>query len=184
MLIGITGTDGAGKGSVVSYLVEHFGFVHFSSRTMIAEHVRAAGLPETRNQLRLTANEWRARDGDDVLVVTALRAIAQTQVTTAIIESIRTTAEASTLHANGGILLAVDADPHVRYERVQSRRSSSDQVSFAEFLAQEELEKNDPDPHGMQKAKVMGSADYTIMNNGTLEELYRAVDAFIVTFRS
>lgn len=181
MLIGITGTDGAGKGSVVSYLVTQHGFVHYSSRAMILEHVRAEGLPETRNQLRLTANAWRAREGDDVLVATALVHIAHGHVPNAIIESIRTLSEAKTLHAAGGILLAVDADSHLRYTRIQSRRSGSDSITYEEFVAQEELEKNDPDPHGMQKARVMELADYTIKNEGTIEELPALIDIFLTS---
>jgi dephospho-CoA kinase len=185
MLIGITGTDGAGKGSVVSYLVSHYGFVHYSSRAMILEHVRREGLPETRNQMRLTANAWREREGDDVLVKTALERMAMSVVPErAIIESIRTLAESTTLHSAGGILLAVDADPHTRYDRVQMRRSESDKISFDEFMSQEALEKNDPNPHGMQKARVMEIADYTIMNNGTLEELYSSVDEFLKNMSS
>jgi dephospho-CoA kinase len=32
MIIGITGTDGAGKGAVVDYLVAQKGFTHYSGR--------------------------------------------------------------------------------------------------------------------------------------------------------
>ena len=35
---------------------------------------------------------------------------------------------------------------------------------------------NDPNPAGMQKAKVMAAADYTILNEGTLEELHTKID--------
>ncbi len=46
-------------------------------------------------------------------------------------------------------------------------------------MAHETLEMNDPDPHGMQKAKVIAAADYTIMNNGTLAELHAQIDAVL-----
>ncbi len=109
----------------------------------------------------------------------ALERIAADRVDLAIIESIRTLDEAECLKANDGLLLAVDADPAIRYGRVQGRRSSTDQVSYEQFLAHEELEKNDPDPHGMQKARVMAMADHVIMNNGTIRELHRAVDEWL-----
>jgi len=76
--------------------------------------------------------------------------------------------------------LAVDATPEIRYGRVQTRRSTTDQVSYEEFLAHEALERNDPDPHGMQKAKVIKLADYSIMNDASLAVLQQAVDGFIV----
>lgn len=179
MLIGIAGTDGSGKGTVVDYLVEQYGFVHYSSRAIILEHIHARSLPDTRAQMRLTANELRAEYGNDFLVTQALERMQREGVKKAIIESIRATAEAETLTSFGGILLAVDADQKLRYERVQARRSETDKVSFAQFIAHEELEKNDPDPHGMQKGKVIAMANYTIMNNGTMEELHKAVDEFI-----
>ncbi len=182
MILGIAGTDGSGKGTVVDYLVTKYDFVHYSSRAIILEHIVAAGLPDTRAQMRLTANELRAQYGNNFLVTQALARMKRDGVTRAIIESIRATAEAECLKANGGALLAVDADQALRYTRVQSRRSETDQVSFEQFVAHEELERNDPNPHGMQKGKVIEMADYTIMNDGTIEELQQAVDVFIKNY--
>jgi dephospho-CoA kinase len=182
MIIGITGTDGAGKGTVVEYLVTKKGFTHYSASAFIAVEVERQGLPISRNQLRLTGNELRAKYGDDVLVTMAFAEIATRGEKRVIIESIRATAEAQTLRQHHGILLAVDADPQVRYERVQGRRSNKDQVTYETFIAQEELEKNDPDPHGMQKARVMEIADYTIFNNGTLAELEAATEVFLAQY--
>lgn len=65
---------------------------------------------------------------------------------------------------------------------MQERRSESDKVDLETFIAHEELEKNDPDPNGMQKAAVMKMADYTITNEGTLEELEEQINKFLITF--
>lgn len=180
MLIGITGTDGAGKGSVVSCLVEQHGFTHYSSRGFILAHI-PAGVEPSRNQMRLTANELRAQHGNDFLIRKALEHMQVDAVENAVVESLRTLAEVETLKAQGGRLLAVDADQDIRYERVQGRRSETDKVSLEQFVAHEELEKNDPDPHGMQKAKVIALADHTIVNNGTMAELQTAVVEFLAT---
>ncbi|MAZ30243.1 hypothetical protein CL655_03080 [bacterium] len=181
MIIGITGTDGAGKGTVVDYLKTK-GFVHYSARSLIVAEIERQGLSVDRNQMRLTANELRTRNGNEFIVKQAYERIEIDGVTNAIIESLRALAEAEYLKQQGGILLAVDADPEIRYQRVQARRSASDQVSYEQFLAHEELEKNDPDPHGMQKAKVMEMADYTIMNDGTVEELEAEVEKFLTKY--
>lgn len=182
MIIGITGSDGAGKGTVVEYLTEAHGYAHYSSRSFILEHIARQGLEPTRNQMRLTANELRKEFGNDFVVRQAYDAAERDGVAHAVIESIRALAEAEFLAAQGGVLLAVDADPEIRYERVQARRSESDQVSYEEFLRHEELERNDPDPNGMQKAAVMERADHTIMNDGSLGELTAAVDDFLARF--
>lgn len=178
MIIGITGSDGGGKGTVVDYLVTK-GYVHYSSRDFIVAEINRRGLPVDRNQMRLVANELRAQHGNDFVVKQAFKKAEAEGKQNVVIESIRALAEAEYLKSKGGILLSVDADVALRYERVQYRRSETDKVTFEQFLAHEELEKNDPDPNGMQKAKVMAMADYTINNNGTLQELHAQVEAFL-----
>jgi dephospho-CoA kinase len=180
MLIGITGTDGAGKGTVVEYLVKQRGYIHFSSRGLITRELHKRGLPTDRPHLRQMANELRATHGDDYLVRAALSEVREVAKAHMIVESIRTVAEAETLKRAGGILLAVDADVSIRYNRIVGRGSSSDHVSFDEFVRHEALEMNDPDPHGMQKATVMAMADYVIMNNGSIEVLGELVEKALV----
>lgn len=179
MIIGITGTDGAGKGTAVEYLVTEAGFTHYSARDFILAEINRLGLPTDRNQMRLTANELREKFGNEVVVKLAYERAVAEKKDRVVIESIRALAEAKYLKDRGGILLAVDADPEIRFARVQSRRSETDQVSFEQFIANEELEKNDPNPHGMQKSAVMALADYTIINNGSVTELYTQVEDFL-----
>ena len=182
MVLGVTGTDGAGKGTVVDYLVTKKGFTHYSSRDFIVAEIERQGLLVTRNQMRLTGNELRALHGDEAVIKQAyLRAQAENK-DKVVIESVRALAEAVYLKDQGGILLGVDADPHIRYERVQKRRSASDKVSFEEFLAHEELERNDPDPHGMQKAAVMDMSDFVIKNATTLEDLHTQIEEFLAQY--
>jgi dephospho-CoA kinase len=177
MIIGITGTDGGGKGTVVDYLVNKKGYVHCSARQLLIDALTAEGLPVDRPNMRLMANRLRKEQGDDYVVAEYVRRTGLESGKNYVIESIRAYAEVETLKKHGGILWAVDADPKVRYERIQSRASESDKVTFEEFMAHEALEMNDPDPHGMQKAKVMAAADVTIMNNGTVAELDKEIEA-------
>ena len=39
ILIGITGTLGAGKGTVVDFLIENYGFKHYSVRGFLTEEI-------------------------------------------------------------------------------------------------------------------------------------------------
>ena len=164
---------------VVDYLVAEKGFVHYSARDRFTEVLTERGEEATRNNLRLMGNELRTKHGDDYIVAHYLERYRTEQPAHAIIESLRATAEVDTLKANGGILIAVDADQHLRYERVMARKSSSDQISFAEFQEHEALEMDDPDPHGMQKARVIEMADHRIENNGTIPELHERIEALL-----
>ena len=176
MIIGITGTDGAGKGEVVKYLTEQHNFIHYSARALITEAVKDRGLEPSRKNFRLTANDLRRQHGNDFIVKETFKKIVAEGAMNAVIESIRTTAETETLKKEGGILIAVDADQALRYRRIKKRQSESDHISLAEFKQQEELEMNDPDPNGMQKAAVMAVADHTIINDGTLATLHKKIE--------
>tara|TARA_B100000745_G_scaffold293322_1_gene235125 strand:- start:310 stop:864 length:555 start_codon:yes stop_codon:yes gene_type:complete len=179
MLIGITGTDGAGKGSVVEYLVKEKGYRHYSARAFIIEEIEQRGLPVDRDHTRIVANSMREEHGSSFLVTKAVAAAKEEGVENYIIESIRSWGEAEEIKIQDGFLLAIDADPLIRYERNKSRGTALDNISFEKFTAQEAAEMNDPNPSGMQKAKVMEVADYTILNEGTLEELHTQIDVFL-----
>jgi len=176
MLIGITGTDGAGKGAIVDYLVNEKEFFHYSGRAWFLEVMEENCVEPTRENMRISANNLRREFGNDGIVKEYMRRATEAGHENYIIESIRASAEAETLQASGGVLIAVDADQALRYERITSRGSSSDHISLEEFIAHEKLEMNDPDPHGMQKAKVMEMADYTILNEGSLQELGEQIE--------
>ena len=60
IIIGITGTLGAGKGTIVEYLVQQKGFVHFSVRSFITEEINRQGLPVNRDSMVVVANKLRA----------------------------------------------------------------------------------------------------------------------------
>ena len=182
MIIGITGTDGAGKGTVVEYLVQKKGFIHCSARQLWIDEINKRGLEVNRANMRIVANDLRATHGDDFLVAEYERRTGFDPSKNYVVESIRALAEAETLKKFGGELWAVDADQHARYERIQSRASESDKVSFDEFIEHEALEMNDPDPHGMQKAKVMAMADVLLTNSGTQEELFAQVEEALKQF--
>lgn len=179
MIIGVTGTDGAGKGTVVEYLVKHHGFKLYHGRTLILEEIKKQGLPTDRAHMRLVGNDLRKRYGNDFIVRVSLDRARESGDERVVIDSLRAVAEAETLKNNGGILLAIDADQVLRFERVQGRRSESDQVTFEQFIEHEDLEANDPDPHGMQKRQVMAMADHTIYNDNDTEALYREVEVFL-----
>ena len=73
-------------------------------------------------------------------------------------------------------MLAVDADPRLRYARIKKRASSTDNVSYEEFVAQEQREMHSTDPNKQNIFACMKLADYNLMNNGTIPELEVATD--------
>lgn len=174
MIIGVTGTNGSGKGTVVEYLVQK-GFAHYSARDFIVEEVQRRGLLVNRDTITVTANDLRALYGPAYVIEQLLARADETKGDVGI-ESIRTVGEARVLLAAGAILLGVDADPRLRYERVVKRGSATDSVDFDTFIAQEKRELSSDDPNNQNILGVMALADYTLHNDGTLEELHAQID--------
>lgn len=174
MIIGVTGTNGAGKGTVVAYLVQK-GFAHYSVRDLLVTEVEKRGMHLDRTSMRAVANELRQHHSPSYVIET-LYAKARASGQNSIIESIRVLGEAEFLKARGVVLIAVDAERSVRYARSTVRGSATDHLDFDAWVVQEEREWASAAPWDMDVVGVMKRADYTLFNNGTVEELHAQVD--------
>ena len=179
IIIGITGTIGAGKGTVVDYLTGSRGFSHFSVRAWLLEEIRRKGLPENRDSMFHLANQLRAEHGPSY-VTDQLFLQAQASGKNCIIESIRTPGEIESLRNKGRfVLFAVDADPELRYQRILLRQSETDRISFQTFLENEARESGTDDPNVQNLQACIGQADYVFRNNGSKEDLFESVETVL-----
>lgn len=177
MIIGVTGTLGAGKTTAARYLVSQ-GFKHYSVREFIAEEVRSRNLPVNRDTLVGIGNELRAAHGAEYIVAELCRR-AEAAGGNAVVESIRAVGEANELQRHGGRLLAINANSRLRYERALLESSATVPSSYEEFLAQEEREMHSDDPTKQNIAAVMLRADHQILNNGSMREFEEALGAYL-----
>ncbi|MBR4917714.1 MAG: AAA family ATPase [Bacteroidales bacterium] len=175
-IIGITGTLGAGKGTIVDYLINHYGYKHYSVRGYLIEEATRRGMEINRDTFVEVANDLRAKHSPSY-IVDELYKQAEAAGGNAIIESVRTPGEVESLRKNEHFLLfAVDADPKVRYERIVSRASETDHVSFETFIENEQREMSSTDPNHQNVGRCMQMADFVFNNDGNFEALYKQVE--------
>ncbi|MEX1064007.1 MAG: AAA family ATPase [Candidatus Paceibacterota bacterium] len=170
VIFGITGTLGAGKGTIVDYLKEK-GLRHFSVSGFLAEEVKRRGLPVNRDTLVAMGNELRAQHSPSYLAE-QLYEQAVISGENCIIESLRTPGEVEALRLKSEFyLLSVDAKPEIRYQRIQARKSEKDAISFEKFLENEEREMESDDPNKQNLRECIARANFSFENNGTVKEL-------------
>ena len=100
-----------------------------------------------------------------------------------IVDSIRNPIEVNSLRReysnHNFILIAVDASPKTRYERLKQRNRFGDTSSWEQFLAQEKLEESSTDPNKQQLLSTIKKADFHIDNSGTILELKNSITEII-----
>ncbi len=173
-LIGLTGTNGAGKGEAAAFFQKK-GYKYFSLSDLIREELRNKGQIITRDNLIKMGNHLRNKFGPDIL---ARRVIERVQGK-AIIDSIRNPKEVAYLKKqNNFLLLAVDAPVEIRYNRVIKRGREESMDSLQEFIAKE-AEEMSIEESGQQLQNCMKMADIVIINDGSLEDFHKKLEEFL-----
>ena len=183
LIIGITGTIGAGKGTIVDFLIKEKGFVHYSVRAFIAKEIIRRGLEVNRDSMVLVANDLR-KNNSPSYITDCLYEKALALRKNSIIESIRTPGEIDSLREKGRFyLFAIDADPKIRYQRISVRNSETDHVSFQTFLENEHREMESLDPNAQNLGKCIELADFKLWNNGTIEQLNNQIEEILLEIK-
>ncbi|MDR1846763.1 MAG: AAA family ATPase [Bacteroidales bacterium] len=175
-VLGITGTLGSGKGTIVE-LLKAKGYRHFSVREFLIGEIKRRGLAVNRDSMTMVANDIRTKEGSEYIIASLLRDALQNPNVDCVIESIRNPKEIDFLKANAKFyLLSVDADVRIRYDRIRLRQSETDNVDFETFIANEQREMCSNQSTNQNIAICMQRADFKLYNNGSREDLSHSLD--------
>ncbi len=184
MKIGVTGTFCSGKDSFAEYL-KNKGFEHFSLSNIIREEADKQGIFKSRESLWKLGNVLREKEGSGVLAKRAIAKMSENK--DYIITSIRNPLEVKELASTKDfVLIKMDAPVEIRFKRILDRggdRKEDDPKTFQEFLEKENREMKSDIDSGQNIKNCMDMAKFSIINDGTLEELYKKIDELIPILR-
>ncbi len=169
MKVGVAGGNAAGKGEVVRIL-ERRGFYPTSLSDVIRADLARDGKEPTREHMIERGRALRERFGTAVLAERTLRGLPSDR--NHVIDSIRHPAEVEALRSGGEFLLLwIEADSHLRFERARARGRGGDAADYESFQALEARELGSKDSAAQQLAAVRALADRVIRNDGDLAQL-------------
>lgn len=186
--IGLVGESGAGKDTVAGKL-QAKGMKVISLSTEVRRYAQEQGYTNcTRSDLQEIANEARRIYGPGFFAEQAVRHLDPT-TDQAVFVGMRNLAEVemlrNTINQPGQegsfVMVAVVADPEVRFERISRRRDPSDPLTWEDFETCDKRESgtDSNEAHCQQNHACIEAADYRLVNNGTEKELDRSIDQFV-----
>jgi cytidylate kinase len=181
IIIGIAGTNGAGKDTVGRILAEQHGYLFVSVTDVLRAELRRRNLPIDRLHMRDLSAEWRREYGYGVLIDRAVDAYKSAMATGTYngmaVASLRNPYEVDRVHELQGVVWWVDADARLRFDRIQRNaatraRAGEDEKTFEEFLAEEKAEMySSGDEATLNMSAVRDKCDVKLQNGGNSLEM-------------
>lgn len=181
-IFGISGTNGAGKDVLGILLAERFGYLNAIATSMFVAELNKRGLPIDREHKAQLSAEWRREFGMGVIVDKAVEMFnaEPSKYEGLAVGSLRHPGEADRVHELGGTMIWVDADPKIRYERIQKNlheragTHAEEGKTFEEFLAEQQREMTPTgDEATLHISAVKDRADIFLVNNGDDIEAFK-----------
>jgi dephospho-CoA kinase len=170
-VIGIIGTIGAGKDTAGDYIADKLHIPSFQISSPLKEICLENGIEPTRDNLIALGTRLAEEHGDGYLADYILERMPEK----AVITGMRQLGQIATLKASSRLtLIAIDADPSLRFERVRNNGKLGEARNIEEFLAKEHAENSAP--NAQRLFECMKLARYRIINDSSLKNLYIKID--------
>ncbi|MDD5749618.1 MAG: AAA family ATPase [Patescibacteria group bacterium] len=171
-----TGLPACGKGTATKYLAEKYDAKTFRFSTIMRDLLDRLYLPQSRENMSLLSRIVRENFAEDIFAKVMAEDAKQAETDIVVIDGARRLADVEHLSKiKGFLLIAIEGDMKIRYQRLVKRGENPDDQSktWEEFVADHQLETELSIPELMEKADVV------VDNNGSLEEFYKQLDKLV-----
>jgi dephospho-CoA kinase len=181
-IIGVIGQNGSGKDEVLKYVRVKYGVPFLSTGDMVREIAAKEGKEPTRENLQEISERYFREFGRGCFVKLAAEKIQQNGWAVGGISGIRSSDDVKVLRDKvGGDFILVNvyvSNPKVRFARMQARHEGRDPQTYEQFQRNEKAEEEIF--HIQTAAK---SADLSLSNDGTLDDLHKEIDSLVAARR-
>lgn len=178
-IVGVAGTNASGKDTLGELRAKFQNAKFVSLSDILRRGLDERGLPHERENLRSLSREWRKQDGEGVLATKTIDLYESEKTEKGYngltLTSIRTPEEAQAIKDAGGVIIWIDADRKIRYDRIQKRALGrpEDQKTFEQFVEEEDVEMTPSTAGGgLNMGGVRDLADISIINEFDSAEAY------------
>lgn len=176
IILGMTGLLAAGKTTVSQYLVKNHGASLYAFSTPLRDILDRVYLEHSRKNMQDLSSDLRETFSQDILSTTIAHDVEKDKNNIVIVEGVRRLSDIKHLRNLPGFkLINFTADQKTRWERLVAREQNPDDgdKTFEEFKQDEQAEAE------QQIAEVASTAEFTIDNNGTVEEAKRQMEEIL-----
>lgn len=176
IVIGLVGEIASGKSTVAQFLTDHLNSETASFSQPLRNILDILGLPQSRENMVWLGVDLRERFGQDILAKAVFKMVNDSPNQIICLPNIRLAGDITLLKTLPGfVLVSIEADQKIRYERLIKRRQNPDDAAktWEEFLTDSQL------PTEVTIREVAKQAQFSIDNNTDLTDLFKQVKQII-----
>lgn len=183
MIIAVVGMCGSGKSIVSDYLVKKgFQFLRFGQITL--DEVKKKGIkPDEKTESKIREDIRKERGMAAFAILNKPKIDELSKKGDVVIDGLYSWSEYKYLkeiYKEKLVVIAVYASPKIRYSRISKRSAQKDpDLRHRSFSVEDAKARDCAEIENIEKGGPIAMADFTLVNEGSLEELYGQVDEIL-----